>query len=580
MDYVRHTYYLDSSIRRGSIVKITVTSNRKTPSDTGYIVGGDLYEWSFSTRETSSSAFSADLYGENVGGSYNTTGDEVFGKVHFNEGKIELYFDAPPPVDGSDNIIVEFEANNKDISYLTNLFEFEISHSGILFFKGVVHDFKTNEYNTFLCFTDVKSKFYIPSSNYIMLNYTGFIPLTDNTLGAFTETGITYLVRSEEKIGDDLIYTYRSYEGQTGEKLIAKESIQTLSNEPLFLSENGVFAMKLSENIKSNERYAIERSSFINSVLTKHSDLSKAKSIVFKNRYYLSIDNSVYIADARYKTSARDIDMNDVINYEWWEWENIPVDKWIVIDDQLHFINKNSNLCQFVENREDINITLVGCGNESYGYFAPISTSHYLYQFDLTKIELLNEGNEVECESYYETKKFIIKNVDKTKGTFCLQKYESVDGEYIDNSEIIFGSDSNGSSYKVFLIDKKNVVSEWYTPIINMGTSLYSKNLLTSTLVFEPNIEGEVKYGYLTRRKNETIYKNSALNPSNGVDFDDIDFTDFSFAVGFAVSRTLKTRVRNFNFIQFRIVSDTNKDCALNNFTITYNIGRKNKGVR
>lgn len=116
--------------------------------------------------------------------------------------------------------------------------------------------------------------------------------------------------------------------------------------------------------------------------------------------------------------------------------------------------------------------------------------------------------------------------------------------------------------------------------MVNMGTSLYSKNLIGSTLTFEPDIEGNVKFGYLTRRSGEPKDKVSNLNATNGVDFEDVDFTDFSFNVGFACSRTLKTRVRNYNYIQFRVVSDNNKDCALNNFVVTYTIGRKNKGVR
>ena len=59
-----------------------------------------------------------------------------------------------------------------------------------------------------------------------------------------------------------------------------------------------------------------------------------------------------------------------------------------------------------------------------------------------------------------------------------------------------------------------------------------------------------------------------------------IELSDFSFEDIVAKSRTLKTRVRNFCFIEFIVESNDNMDCALNNFTILYNIGRKNKGVR
>ena len=151
-----------------------------------------------------------------------------------------------------------------------------------------------------------------------------------------------------------------------------------------------------------------------------------------------------------------------------------------------------------------------------------------------------------------------------------------------ENDEIVDVRDEVFGNFMIpfYICDLNNVVSEWYTPVVDMGTSLYSKNLIGSTLTFEPDVEGNVKFGYLTRRSGNIKEKESNLSASEGVDFDNLDFTDFSFSVGFACSRTLKTRVRNYNYIQFRIVSDNNKDCALNNFVVTYTIGRKNKGVR
>lgn len=574
---VKQTFYLDSPIKDYSSITLKVTSNKSDPSLTGYIVGGRLYEWEFTATDDDSQYHIADLFGIDLKGKT----DEVYGKVYFRDGRIELYFDASPPVEGADNITVEFEAHYSSIPTSPYRFDFETEHTGTLFFKG--HN-ENDPSESALYFTDTKSKLYLPVYNYININYTGLIPLGDNTIGAFTKEGITYLIKSEETVGNSVKNTYRSYVGQNGEMLISKESIAVLANDPLFLSVNGVYALKLNENIKSNERYALERSGTINSLLTKHADLSAAKGIVWKNRYYLAIDDVVYIADARYKTSGRDEDMSDTFNYEWWVWNDIRVNKWFVVDNELMFINADNKLCKFVDERVDSDLISVSSGGESLGYFAPISNSQYAYQFNMIEIDLLKEGNIIKVYDYDDNiKRYIIKNVDSTKGTFYLQRYEDVGRDvYVDNSETLFWPRSQYTHNfgEVYLINKKNVVSEWYTPIINMGTDLFSKNLLSSTLVFEPNIEGDVKFGYLTRKRDGTIFKESSLSPSNGFDFSNIDFTDFSFAVGFAASRTLKTRVRNFNYIQFRIVSDTNEDCALNHFTITYNIGRKNKGVR
>lgn len=566
MDNIRLVYYLDSKIRSGTTVTMKVTSNKSSLKDKGYVVGAELKEFTLKTANYNYSEYSAYLYLEDA---FGELGEEKYGKIYYNMGKIELYFDFPPVSEGQDNIKVEFES--ADIPYYLNL---EMEHAGVFFFKG------QKSGNEFLCFSEINDKLYVPANNYVDIDYTALIPLSDSTVGAFTKSGINFLTRTEETIGSDLKYIYRNYIGAQGEVAIAKNSIGVLVNEPLFLSENGVYSLKLSENIKSNERYAIERSSLINSKLTKHQNLSSAKSIVWKNKYYLSIDNKVYIADARYKKSARDSDMDDAYNYEWWVWEDVPVTKWIILNDKLYFIDDNNKLCEFNDVREDRTLIRASMGSSSAGYFAPITTSPYYYQFDLTKKELLKENNLIKAVTPNETKVYVIKNIDLTRGTFCLQIYGDESDQYIYNNEPIFGQDSKGYYYSVYIIDRRNVVSEWYTPVINMGTDLYSKNLLTSTLVFEPSTEGEVKYGYLTRRKSETTYKDSALTPTNGLDLENLDFNDFSFSPGFAASRTLKTKVRNFNYIQFRIVSDNNKDSALNHFTVTYNIGRKNKGVR
>ena len=192
-------------------------------------------------------------------------------------------------------------------------------------------------------------------------------------------------------------------------------------------------------------------------------------------------------------------------------------------------------------------------------------------QLNKNYVKLLKNGNKVivDGNTYY------IKTDQNTPFNY---QFKLVD----ENDELV---NTQGEFYSNFMkpfyiCDLNNVVSEWYTPVLNMGTSLYSKNLIGSTLTFEPDVEGSVKFGYLTRRSAEPKDKISSLRPTNGLDLEDLDFTDFSFSVGFACSRTLKTRARNYNYIQFRIISDDNKDCALNNFVVTYTIGRKNKGVR
>ena len=353
------------------------------------------------------------------------------------------------------------------------------------------------------------------------------------------------------------VFTTKS--GAIGETPVNNDVCEILANDHLILSDNGVYGIELNENIKSDERYALERSGFINTLLKEHQDLSSAKAIVYKNRYYLAIDDVVYVADARHKSSARKGDMKDTFNYEWHYWTNISVKQWIIIDGELYFLSKDNSLSKFYNSYEDIRKIQLNTGA-----ITTVSNDSYSLQFSELHEDLMVENNELIINgiSYY------MSDIDDYRTRF---KLKDEDGNYIDTGTL----DLNQS---FFVLDKKPVVSVWETPVLSLGTTLFLKNLLSSTLVCEPNIEGALQYGYRTNNNSSDI--KSVLRVNKLLDFSDLDFNDFSFGNAVASSRTFKTRVRNFCFIKFVIRSTDNRDCALNNFTITYNIGRKNKGVR
>ena len=122
---------------------------------------------------------------------------------------------------------------------------------------------------------------------------------------------------------------------------------------------------------------------------------------------------------------------------------------------------------------------------------------------------------------------------------------------------------------------KENVVAKWYTPVFDLGTNESSKTLLKMTISTEAEINGKLSFGYETRSANKIM----AAKGINVFSFDNFSFEDFSFDTGFASSYSVKVKERNFNFIIFRFVSDSDSACAINNFTIVYKINKQNKGV-
>lgn len=126
-----------------------------------------------------------------------------------------------------------------------------------------------------------------------------------------------------------------------------------------------------------------------------------------------------------------------------------------------------------------------------------------------------------------------------------------------------------------FFTHRKNVVARWYTPVFDLGTSEALKTLLKMTIVTEPEVNGNLSFGYETRRKRQMMEAKGLSEFS----FEDFSFKNFAFDTEFATSYTVKVNERNFNFVTFRFVSDTDRDCAVNSFTVTYKINKTNTGV-
>ncbi len=495
-------------------------------------------------------------------------------KINYETGQIEFYVRTDPPIDGEDNIEVEFVPLNTDYydeNYIGNC-KFGIQF-GVEGYKDRLFLSGNPKYPNKVFYSEFEDFTYFPFVNIHDLGNennptVAFSRLNDSTVAIHKKNNnidpsiyyMTYSINENYEEQGIEKYSFPIVSGVIGESPVNSNTCFNLSNDNLFLSNNGVYGIELNENIKSNERYALERSGFINSILVKHKDLTKAKAIVFKNRYYLAIDDVVYIADARFKSSAKKGDMKDTFNYEWFYWTNISVQQWIILFDELYFLSTNGKLNKFYAGFEDIETHKLNAG-----CITTYDTRIDLFQFNEKYSHLFKEGNEIEMSNVVA----VIHNVDKFKCTFQLKDKEEGYDLYFSSSNL---------NQEFYIYDKKNVESIWQSPILDLGTTLHSKNLLSSTLVCEPNIEGTLDYGYITNNNKASI--NSSLMAENGFDLTNLDFTKFSFKDVLARSRTIKTRVRNFCFIQFVIKCRDNCDCALNNFTILYNIGRKNKGVR
>lgn len=481
-----------------------------------------------------------------------------------------------------------------------------------------------------------------PIMSYMLLN-DGTLAIQkkhiNGEIGIFYRNGI-YDIKYDNKGLIEYINTYFPIKsGTIGEGVVSSYTNCNLGDDKLFLSSNGVYSLTLPKNLSTSERYAKERSIYINSRLKAHKDLSQAVAINYENKYYLAIDDSVYIADPRFISNSVD-NLTDTYNYEWWYWDNIGARVWSVIDNQLWFGRNDGRVCVFdntytdkiykVTNQGDImidyNLNKI-VFNSSYGdlddmdiiftcnVYAEGITSEDIIKIEDNKIYIKDEklyhiknGQKVlsisvanELIKYGE---YIISDIDYVNKSFKL-KYEGNEVSITD-SNINLELELKGEKLRlVFDDDKYRVCFDYSGEVLKFVSNGISSQLVTAKILekapvkcewYTPMMDfgnsevsktllkislttSEQTNGKLTfgYKTKDCFYETQGKGISS-FSFDNIDFTNFSFNTSFANSYTIDLK-EDFNYIQFYFRSDTPTDCVIENVAVIYKNNRFNRDV-
>ena len=105
----------------------------------------------------------------------------------------------------------------------------------------------------------------------------------------------------------------------------------TLNDEPLFLSNTGIYGM--STNYMS-EKYAINRSGKINKRLCKEENLESAVGIAYNGYFYLALNGHMYVMDSRHRDKSRSGDNS----YECYYFDNMPIiTEMYIVSNRMYF---------------------------------------------------------------------------------------------------------------------------------------------------------------------------------------------------------------------------------------------------
>lgn len=420
---------------------------------------------------------------------------------------------------------------------------------------------------------------YLPVNQFLVCGdtnaeITAFEKLSDGSLAVFKdvpslrETAVYYITGRMQSLGigeegNEYFMDVFSVSGGTINKNgVSAKSTINYDGDSLFCANDGVYAITLSENLYTSERYAKERSRPISSKLID-SDLRNATAIVYDNRYYLSLadgSKETYVADSRYRYVTEGTERTS-FNYEWFRLTNIPAIDFLERDDKLYFLSEEGWICVFwngysdvyKEEKESGNFTLLQTENgKSVAFNKDVAD---IVRSALYAKEIGDEAGE----------KWEIKNI----------RSETVNGQIVNVFDVpdYITSDEEGRLGLELYVPVK---AHWQSCVSDLGSSFHRKNLWSVSATATPRSKGKVSVGYKTRRAENA----NEIEGAGIFDFGDMDFALFSFdAGGFINAYRQRTFARGFVYMQLYFASDNDGDAVINELAVEYTPTNKNIGV-
>jgi hypothetical protein len=278
--------------------------------------------------------------GEKVEAEY--TADLTTGKITFNAVQ-------KPIVNGQDNVFITYTKNVEGyadrINKCTISDLYGLGGSNRVFLSG------NPDYKAYDWYSDIFKPNYFPDLNY------SIVGTSDTAIMGYQRLGKYQMILKEDNqqdstvfqrygiLNDDGTVTFSVEQGVAGIGAVSKHCFGMLADEPLFLSRQGIQAIT-SNNILA-ERTIRNRSFFVDSYLTKESNLQNAVACEWNGFYVLCINGVAYVMDGKNKSyKERSIASYDY-NYECYYWTNIPAVCLLSVAGELYFGTEDGKICKF-----------------------------------------------------------------------------------------------------------------------------------------------------------------------------------------------------------------------------------------
>ena len=278
--------------------------------------------------------------------------------VNLVSGKVTFKKAYAPVVTGRDNVFIQYTKNVKGyperVTNCTICSLYGVGGNNRVFLSG------NPDYKAYDWYSELYRADYIPDINY------SIVGSVENAIMGYHKLGNYQVIIKENSQTDSTIFQrigstdsngkviFSLMQGLTGLGAISKHCFSTLIDEPLFLTENGIYA--ITSNSITAERTIKNRSFYVDNKLLKESNLKNACSCEWNGYYILVINNKAYVLDSKnksYRVNSSNIYTNDYI-YECYYWDNIPAISMLSANGDLYFGTSDGRLCRFNNDIESL----------------------------------------------------------------------------------------------------------------------------------------------------------------------------------------------------------------------------------
>lgn len=257
------------------------------------------------------------------------------------------------PVEGRDNLSIRYSIKNSDtisqINKCNIVTTFGYDGNNNRLFVAGCPDLPNVDW-----YTEANDATYYPDVNNTSIGLStapivGYIRINDGRMAVLkdvSDTDCTNYYRDSKIFNEEEKFPISS--GTKGIGTISSNANCVLENEPLVLTRQGIYAIISVTN--NDERFAQRRSYYVDGKLTKEANLQNAVAIEYDKKYYLAVNNNVYIADSRYKSVEPN---TNTTQYEWLFYTNIPVRVWFSYNNELYFGTSSGDICKFRQDNDE-----------------------------------------------------------------------------------------------------------------------------------------------------------------------------------------------------------------------------------